>query len=112
MGDISREGDEQFAGERYDRNAAGPAALGTDALAEPMAESTVRPVSHPHPGKLDHRGAQPWIVSLRDAQFVVDAATLPWAGSQARIGCQLREPACACAGALSKSGESATQERE
>jgi hypothetical protein len=45
-------------------------------------------------------------------QFVVDAATLPWAGSQARIGCQLREPACACAGALSKSGESATQERE
>ena len=27
MVDISREGDEQFAGERYDRDAAGPAAL-------------------------------------------------------------------------------------
>jgi hypothetical protein len=27
MGDISRQGDEQFAGERYDRDAAGPAAL-------------------------------------------------------------------------------------
>jgi len=27
MGDISPEGDEQFAGERYDRDAAGPAAL-------------------------------------------------------------------------------------
>src|SRR6266446_2791641 len=89
MGDISRQGDEQFAGERYDRDAADPAALGTDALAEPTAESTVRLVSHPHPGKLDHRGTQPWIASLRDALFVVDAATLPWAGSQACIGCQL-----------------------
>ena len=27
MGDISRQGDEQFAGQRYDRDAAGPAAL-------------------------------------------------------------------------------------
>jgi hypothetical protein len=40
MDDISREGDEQFAGERYDRDATGPAALGANALAEPTAEST------------------------------------------------------------------------
>jgi len=58
----------QFAGERYDRDAAGPAALGTDALAEPTAESTVRLVSDPHPRKLDHRGTQPWIASLRDGR--------------------------------------------
>src|SRR5258708_32480517 len=89
MADISREGDEQFAGERDDRDAAGPAALGANALAKPTAESTVGLVSHPHPGKLDHCGAQTWIACLRDTLFVVDAATLPWAGSQACIGCQL-----------------------
>jgi hypothetical protein len=53
MVDISREGNEQFAGERDDRDAAGPAALGANALAEPTAESTGRLVSHPHPGKLE-----------------------------------------------------------
>ena len=58
MGDVSREGDKQFAGERYDRDAADPAALGANALAEPTAESTVGLVSYPHPGKLDHCGAQ------------------------------------------------------
>src|SRR5438132_5293546 len=89
MGDISRQGDEQFAGERYDRDAAGPAALRANSLAEPTAESTVGLVSHPHPGKLDHCGAQTWIACLRDTLFVVDATTLPWAGSQACIGCQL-----------------------
>src|ERR1700731_404583 len=89
MGDISREGDEQFAGECYDRDAADPAALGADALAEPTAESTGGLVSHPHPGKLDHCGTQTRIACLRDALFVVDAATLPWTGSQAGIGCQL-----------------------
>ena len=57
MADVSREGDEQFAGECYDRDAAGPAALGADALAEPTAKSTGGLVSHPHPGKLDHCGA-------------------------------------------------------
>jgi hypothetical protein len=41
MVDISREGDEQFAGERDNRDAADPAALGANALAEPTAESTV-----------------------------------------------------------------------
>src|SRR5712671_4393860 len=89
MGDISPEGDEQFAGERDDRDAAGPAALGANALAEPTAESTVGLVPHPHPGKLDHCRAQTRIPCLRDTLFVVDAATLPWAGSQACIGCQL-----------------------
>src|SRR5947208_5660196 len=89
MVDISREGNEQFAGECYDRDAAGPAALRANALAEPTAESTVGLVSHPHPGKLDHCRAQTWIAGLRDTLFVVDAATLPWAGSQACIGCQL-----------------------
>src|SRR5207302_9468289 len=80
MGDISRQGDEQFAGERYDRDAAGPAALRANALAEPTAESTVGLVSHPHPSKLDHCRAQTWIAGLRDILFVVDAAPLPWAG--------------------------------
>src|SRR4029077_3080132 len=89
MGDISGEGNKQLAGERYDRDAADPAALGANALAEPTAESTVRLVSHPHPGKLDHCRAQTWIAGLRDPLFVVDAATLPWAGSQAGIGRQL-----------------------
>src|SRR5882672_3685546 len=89
MGDISREGDEQLAGERDDRDAAGPAALGANALAEPTAESTGRLVSHPHPGKLDHCRAQTWIACLRDTLLVVDATTLPWAGSEACIGCQL-----------------------
>src|ERR1700747_46983 len=89
MGDISREGDEQLAGERDDRDAAGPAALGANALAEPTAESTGRLVSHPHPGKLDHCGAQTRITGLRDTLFLVDAATLPWTGSQAGIGRQL-----------------------
>ena len=51
MGDISREGDKQFASERYDRDAADPAALGANALAEPTAEITVRLISYPHPGK-------------------------------------------------------------
>src|SRR6266478_6662599 len=52
-------------------------------------KSTVGLVSHPHPSKLDHCRAQPWIACLRDTLFVVDAATLPWAGSQACICCQL-----------------------
>src|ERR1700680_1578613 len=89
IGDISREGDEQFAGERDNRDAADPAALGANALAEPTAESTVGLVSHPHPGKLDHCGAQTRIACLRDTLLVVDAATLPWTGSQAGIGRQL-----------------------
>src|SRR6202041_1616386 len=42
MVDISREGNEQLAGERDDRDAAGPAALGADALAEPTARSKSR----------------------------------------------------------------------
>src|ERR1700724_3194144 len=46
-------------------------------------------VSHPHPGKLDHCRAQTWIACLRDTLLVVDATTLPWAGSEACIGCQL-----------------------
>src|SRR6185437_4149761 len=89
MVDIPREGDEQLAGERDDRDAADPAALGANALAEPTAESTGGLVSHPHPGKLDHCGTQTRIACLRDALFVVDAATLPWTGSQAGIGRQL-----------------------
>src|SRR4051812_8867302 len=84
MVDISREGNEQFAGECYDRDAADPAALGADALAEPTAESTGGLVSHPHPGKLDHCGTQTRIACLRDALFVVDAATLPWTGEPGR----------------------------
>src|SRR6201985_3332000 len=87
--DISGEGNEQFAGECYDRDAADPAALGADALAEPTAESTGGLGSHPHPGKLDHGVTQARIACLRDALFVVDAATLPWTGSQAGIGRQL-----------------------
>src|SRR5271155_3382012 len=66
-----------------------PAALGANALTEPTAESTVGLVSHPHPGKLDHCGAQTRIACLRDTLFLVDAATLPWTGSQAGIGRQL-----------------------
>src|ERR1700730_7850528 len=89
VGDISRQGNEQLAGERYDRDAADPAALGANALVEPTAESTVGLVSHPHPGKLDHCGSQTWISCFRDALFVVDAATLPWTGSQACISRQL-----------------------
>src|SRR5207247_7119216 len=89
MVDISREGNEQFADECYDRDAADPAALGANALAEPTAESTGGLVSHPHPGRLDHCGTQTRIACLRDALFVVDAATLPWTGSQAGIGRQL-----------------------
>src|ERR1700751_1603562 len=89
MAEVSREGDEQFAGQRDDRNAADPAALGANALVEPTAESTGRLVSHPHPGKLDHCGAQTPITGLRDTLFLVDAATLPWTGSQAGIGRQL-----------------------
>src|SRR5271156_2516370 len=42
-----------------------PAALGANALTEPTAESTVGLVSHPHPGKLDHCGAQTRIACLR-----------------------------------------------
>src|ERR1700716_2295755 len=89
IGDVSREGDEQFAGERDYRYAADLAALEANVLAEPTAESTVGLVSHPHPGMLDHCRAQTWIACLRDTLLVVDATTLPWAGSQACIGCQL-----------------------
>src|SRR5215813_5797901 len=89
MGDISGESDEQFAGECHDRDAADSAALGADALAEPTAEGTGGLVSNPHPGKLDHCGPQTRIACLRDALFVVDAATLPGTGSQAGIGRQL-----------------------
>src|SRR5215472_16075210 len=89
MADVSGEGDEEFAGERDNRNAADPAALGANTLAEPTAQSTGGLVSHPHPGKLDHCRAQTRIACLRDALFVVDAATLPWTGSQAGIGRQL-----------------------
>src|SRR3954454_12566766 len=71
------ERNEQIAGECYDRDAADPAALGADALAEPTAESTGGLVSHPHPSKLDHCGTQTRIACLRDALFVVDAATFP-----------------------------------
>src|SRR5215831_7405181 len=89
MADVSRKGDEQFTGERDDRNAADPAALGANALAEPTTESTGRLVSHPHPGKLDHCGAQTRITGLRDTLFLVNAATLPRTGSQAGISRQL-----------------------
>src|ERR1700720_3105381 len=89
MGDISREGDQQFAGECYDRDAADPAALGANALAKPTAERTGGLVSHPHPGKLYHCRTQTRIACLRDALFAVDAAALPWTGSQAGIGRQL-----------------------
>ena len=89
MVDISREGNEQFAGECYDRDAADPAALGANALAEPTAESTGRLVSHPHPSKLDHCGAQARITRLRDTLFLVNATTLPGTGNQAGIGRQL-----------------------
>src|SRR6201987_3419441 len=73
MAEVSREGDEQFAGQRDDRNAADPAALGPNALAEPTAESTGRLVSHPHPSKLDHCGAQTRITGLRDTLFLAEA---------------------------------------
>src|SRR5262249_29637149 len=86
LADVSGEGDEEFAGEADNRNAADPAALGANALAEPAAESTGRLVSQPHPSKLDHCGAQTRITGLRDTLFLVDAATLPWTGSQAGIG--------------------------
>src|SRR6201990_3684731 len=89
MGDISGEGNKHLASECYDRDAADPAALGANALAEPTTESTGRLVSHPHPGKLDHCSAQTWITGLRDTLFLVDAATLPWTGTQAGIGRQL-----------------------
>src|SRR5262244_290458 len=36
-----------------------------------------------------HCGAQTRITGLRDTLFLVDAATLPWTGSQAGIGRQL-----------------------
>src|SRR5499425_2177418 len=77
MADVSREGDEQFAGQRDDRDAADPAALGANAVAEPTTESTGRLVSHPHPSKLNHCGGQTRITGLRDTLFLVDAATLP-----------------------------------
>src|SRR5246500_3748398 len=89
MADVSREGDEQFTGERDDRNAADPAALGANALAEPTAASTGRLVSPPRPGTLDHCAAQTQIAGLRNPLFLVDAATLPGTGSQAGIGRQL-----------------------
>src|SRR5215831_6019880 len=89
MADVSREGDEQFAGERDDRDAASPAALGANALAKPTAQSTGRLVSHPHPGKLDHCGAKTRITGLRDTLFLVNGATLPRTWSQAGIGRQL-----------------------
>src|SRR6478752_1156454 len=89
MADVSRQGDEQFAGQRDDRDTADPAALGANALAEPTAESTGRLVSHPHPGKLDHCAAQTRIAGLRGTLFLVDAATLPGTRSEAGIGRQL-----------------------
>src|SRR5215469_14829141 len=89
MADVSGEGDEEFAGSRANGKGADPAPLGANALAEPAAESTGRLVSHPHPSKLDHCGAQTRITGLRDTLFVVDAATLPRTGSQAGIGRQL-----------------------
>jgi hypothetical protein len=87
MADVSREGDEQVAGERDDRDAASPAALGANALAEPTAQSAGRLVSTHI--KLDHCGAQPRITGLRDTLFLVNATTLPGTWSQARIGRQL-----------------------
>src|SRR5262249_22688038 len=89
MVDIPREGNEQLAGECYDRDAADPATLGAKSLAEPTAESTGGVGSHPHTGTLGHFGTQTRIALPLDALFVVDAATLPWTGSQAGIGRQL-----------------------
>src|SRR6201982_218055 len=89
MVDISREGNEQLAGECDDRDAADPAALGAKALAEPKAESTGGLGSPPYPDKVYHCDTQTRIGCLRDALFVFDAATLPWTGSQAGIGRQL-----------------------
>src|SRR5205809_3947297 len=84
MVDISREGNEQFAGECYDRDAADPAALGANTLAEPTAESTGGLVSHPHPGKLDHCGTQTWISCFRDAGIVTETGS----GERNRVGCR------------------------
>src|SRR5215471_9151523 len=89
MAEVSREGNEQFAGQRDDRDAADPAALRANALAEPTTESTGRLVSHPHPSKLDHCGAQTRITGLRDTLFLVDAATFRRTRSHAGRSSQL-----------------------
>jgi hypothetical protein len=83
MVDISREGNEQLAGECYVRDAADPAALGANALAKPTAESTGGLVISPTSRQARSLWTQTRIACLRDALFVVDAATLPWTGSQA-----------------------------
>ena len=46
-------------------------------------------VPQPQPRQFDHHGPQPRVARLRHALFMVDGATLPRRGCQARIGGQL-----------------------
>src|SRR5258707_4884648 len=54
MGDISPEGDEQFAGERYDRDAAGPAPRPSPGPAGSTAAGTPGGAFASHPPSYEH----------------------------------------------------------
>src|ERR1700683_2017305 len=58
LGDITPQGDEEFAGQRDDGDPADASLRGADPRMKPEAQRRVRLVTQPEPGKLNHRLAQ------------------------------------------------------
>src|SRR5271157_2769661 len=89
LGDIAPQGDEEFAGQRHDGDAADSSLAGADPRLKPAAQRRSRLVAQPEPGKLNHGVPQATIARLGDALIPFDAAALPGAGRQSSICCYL-----------------------
>ena len=83
--DIAPQGDEEFAGQRHDGDAANSSLAGADPRLKPAAQRQVRLVAQPEPGNSDSGVPQATIAQLGDPLIPFDAAALPGAGRQSRI---------------------------
>ena len=64
-------------GQGNDQDLPDSAAIELDPLMEPLCQYRTRLMSHPQPGKLDHRCSQPRVPGFGDALFVSDGPALP-----------------------------------
>ena len=76
---------QQLSGQGNDQYLPDLAAIELDPLMEPLCQYRTRLMSHPQPGKLDHRCSQPRVPGFGDALFVSDGPALPRRRRQPRI---------------------------
>ena len=88
-GHIFPEGDQQLSGQGNDQDLPDSAAIELDPLMEPLCQYRTWLMSHPQPGKLDHRCSQPRVPGFGDALFVSDRPALPRRRPQPRISSDL-----------------------